>query len=136
MNVWIALAILMVILHLLDVLTTYEVVCNRGGIELNANVVLIAQKIGFIPTAFIKIFFNILAFYLIYRIIIKRVKKISVLLLIPFLMFFIGLPFFAVVFNFNTMIYQTRLTQIEPLIQDIPLAQTEFRHQDFCKLIP
>jgi uncharacterized membrane protein len=132
-GIWIALAIL-VIVHLLDIFTTYEIICVRGGIELNPNFVWFTQKIGFVPTAIVKIFSSGLAFYFLYRVISKNVKK--TILVWCTLLVFIVIPFLAVVFNFNTMIYQTRSTQIEPFIQDIPLAQTEFRHQDFCKLIP
>lgn len=132
----IALAVIVAV-NILDVITTWEIVCKRNGIELNPNIVYLSQAIGYIPTSIVKICINVayfLFFYFIYSYLGKK-NKISNIFFIISVIALILSPTLAVIFNLNTIINSSRLYQIEPIIQDIPIASgVEFNHTKFCRL--
>lgn len=132
------------ILSILDLATTYFGVCVFGGIEINVNAILLAQKFGFIPAGILWVGVQfIIASMLAWFLWASKSDDIGKTFMIVVIVLFLTDFANTVVLNFNTLSYQNIGRGFAPRDEnqkDITPSQAKeiretFVREDFCRLI-
>ncbi|MHA1402071.1 MAG: hypothetical protein ACTSQE_17110 [Candidatus Heimdallarchaeaceae archaeon] len=132
------------ILSLLDLITTYYGVCVHGGIELKLSGIKIIQTYGFLLGGIIYISKNMLISLLLYGFLWKgRESEVTFVFIMVVVVLFITELANVVVLNVNTLLYQTVGTGFAPAdsnSKDITPKQAEeiletFDRDNFCRWI-